>query len=185
MVKFVCGPEDLLMSSRPTVFAIFPAPSASKLPAMPTGPLASKPCRRKAYWPLSRASFPVPQVPVKGISAEADFVVSATAVAMIVTIAGAGILAGGVLATGSPLAVFAGLIVPHEGEHAVPLCVRVQETPLLLTSFVTVAVKGWVLFTLTLAVVGATETVTPLMAAVAVAEAVVSATEVATMVTSA
>ena len=85
----------------------------------------------------------------------------------------------------TPLAVFAGLIVPHEGEHAVPLCVRVQETPLLLTSFVTVAVNGWVLFTLTLVVVGATETVTPLMAAVAVAEAVVSATEVATMVTSA
>ena len=85
----------------------------------------------------------------------------------------------------TPLAVFAGLIVPHEGEHAVPLCVRVQETPLLLESFVTVAVNGWVLFTLTLVVVGATETVTPLMAAVAVAEAVVSATEVATMVTSA
>ena len=85
----------------------------------------------------------------------------------------------------TPLAVFAGLIVPHEGEHAVPLCVRVQETPLLLKSFVTVAVNGWVLFTLTLVVVGATETVTPLMAAVAVAETVVSATEVATMVTSA
>ena len=85
----------------------------------------------------------------------------------------------------TPLAVFAGLIVPHEGEHAVPFCVRAQETPLLLTSFVTVAVNGWVLFTLTLVVVGATETVTPLMAAVAVAETVVSATEVATMVTSA
>src|SRR2546429_9400891 len=108
MVKFVCGPEDLLMSSRPTVFAMFPAPSASKLPAMPTGPLASKPCKRKAYWPFSRASFPVPHGPVTVTSAEADFVISATAVATIVTPAGAGILAGAVESTAGTLQVLAG-----------------------------------------------------------------------------
>src|SRR6266403_5003102 len=145
MVKFVCGPEDLLISSRPTVFAMFPAPSASKLPAMPTGPLSSKPCKRKAYWPFSRASFPAPQGPVTVISAEADFVVSATAVATIVTPAGTGMLDGAVYVIAVPLGLLAEERVPHAGIGVVgqfdPSCIRDQETPLLLASLETVAVN--------------------------------------------
>src|SRR5436309_12985095 len=84
----------------------------------------------------------------------------------------------------APLAVFAGFIVPQPGEQGVPLCVSVQFTPLLLGSFVTVAVNCCVLVTLTLALVG--ETVTAIggvTVAVAVADFVVSATEVAVTVT--
>ena len=84
----------------------------------------------------------------------------------------------------APLGVLAGVIVPHPGEHGIPLCVSVQFTPLLLGSFVTVAVNCCVAFTLTLALDG--ETVTPIGGAtetVAAANFVVSATEVAVTVT--
>ena len=84
----------------------------------------------------------------------------------------------------APLPVFTGLIVPQPGEHGVPLCVRVQLTPLLLGSFVTVAVNCCVAFTLTFAVPGETDTPTAAMTVtVAVAETVVLATDVATTVT--
>jgi len=83
-----------------------------------------------------------------------------------------------------PLAVFTGLIVPQPGEHGVPLCVSVQPTPLLLGSFVTVAVNCCVAFALTLAVAGETDTPTAAMTVtVAVAETVVLAADVATTVT--
>ena len=84
----------------------------------------------------------------------------------------------------APLGVLAGVIVPHPGEHGIPLCVSVQFTPLLLASFATVAVNCCVAFTLTLALDG--ETVTPIGGAtvtVAAANFVVSATEVAVTVT--
>jgi hypothetical protein len=41
----------------------------------------------------------------------------------------------------TPLAVVAGEIVPHTGEQDTPPCVRVQFTPLLVPSPVTVAVN--------------------------------------------
>ncbi len=34
--------------------------------------------------------------------------------------------------------------VPHVGEQAIPACVSIQVTPLLKASFITVAVKAWV-----------------------------------------
>ena len=76
------------------------------------------------------------------------------------------------------------LAVSQPGEHGVPLCVSVQLTPLLLGSFVTVAVNSCVAFTLTFAVPGETDTPTAaITATVAVAETVVLATDVATTVT--
>jgi len=78
----------------------------------------------------------------------------------------------------------AGVIVPHPGEHGVPLCVSVQLTPLLLGSFVTVAVNCCVPVTPTLAVAGETDTpAAAVTVTVAVADLVVSATDVATTVT--
>jgi hypothetical protein len=41
----------------------------------------------------------------------------------------------------TPLAVLAGLIVPHAGEQLVPFCVSVQFRPPLVASFFTVALK--------------------------------------------
>ena len=82
-----------------------------------------------------------------------------------------------------PLAVVAGLIVPQAGAHAVPFCVRVQETPLLLESFVTVAVNCWVVATMTLAVVGEIETPVPRIVTVAAADSVGAVTDVAITVT--
>src|SRR5439155_267330 len=84
----------------------------------------------------------------------------------------------------TPLAVLAGLIVPQPGEQGVPLCVSVQFTPLLLGSFVTVAVNCCVAFTVTFAVGGETEAAMGGMTVtVAVADFVVSATEIALIVT--
>jgi hypothetical protein len=84
----------------------------------------------------------------------------------------------------APLPVFTGLIVPQPGEHGVPLCVSVQLTPLLLGSFVTVAVNCCVAFTLTFAAPGETDTPTAAMTVtVAVAETIVLATDVAITVT--
>ncbi len=87
---------------------------------------------------------------------------------------------------GVPLAVLVGATVPQLGEHAVPPCVRVQVTPALAGSFVTVAVNCCVVFTVTLAVVGATETEIGgggVTVTVAEANLVGSATEVAVTVT--
>ncbi len=84
---------------------------------------------------------------------------------------------------GVPLAVVVGATVPHVGEHVTPPCVKIQVTPLLLTSFVTVAMNCFVALTTTLAEVGETETVIPTIVAVAVADLVPSATEVAVTVT--
>src|SRR5438270_13356728 len=84
----------------------------------------------------------------------------------------------------TPLAVLAGLIVPQPGEQGVPLCVSVQFTPLLLGSFVTVAVNCCVFVTSTLAVVGETDTaIGGVTVAVAVADFVVSAADVAITLT--
>ena len=82
-----------------------------------------------------------------------------------------------------PLAVLAGATVPHVGEHATPPWVKVQVTPLLVTSFATVAINCCVALTATLAVAGETETVIPTTVAVAVADLDVSDTEVAVRVT--
>ena len=85
---------------------------------------------------------------------------------------------------GLPLAVIAGAIVPQLGEHTAPPCVSVQLTPLLLGSFVTVAVNCCIAFTLTFAVVGEMETAMGgKTVTVAVADFVVSATEIAETVT--
>jgi len=71
--------------------------------------------------------------------AEADFAVFSTDVAVTVTVPLAGIVAGAMYVAGAPLAVLAGAIVPHPGEHAAPPCVRVQVAPFILS--VTVAVN--------------------------------------------
>ena len=85
---------------------------------------------------------------------------------------------------GLPLAVIAGAIVPQLGEHTAPPCVSVQLTPLLLGSFVTVAVNCCVPVTATLAVPGETDTPTPVVTVtVAVADTAELATDVATTVT--
>ena len=85
---------------------------------------------------------------------------------------------------GLPLAVVAGEIVPQLGEHTAPPCVSVQLTPLLLGSFVTVAVNCCLPVTATLAVPGETDTPTPVATVtVAVADTAVLATDVATTVT--
>jgi hypothetical protein len=67
--------------------------------------------------------------------ADADLVMSATEVAVTVTVAFAGTVDGGVYVVGASLAVLVGATVPHAGEHAEPPCVRVQVTPLLAESF--------------------------------------------------
>jgi hypothetical protein len=64
----------------------------------------------------------------------------------------------------APLAVLVGKIVPHPAEHAVPPCVSIQVTPLLLGSFVTVAVNCTVPLAGTVTEVGAMEIVTPTLA---------------------
>ncbi len=86
----------------------------------------------------------------------------------------------------APLAVLAGETVPHVGEQAVPLCVKVHATPPLAGSFATVAVNCWVLLVVTVGFVG--EMLTPIGGAtvtviVAEFDLVASATEVAVSVT--
>ena len=67
---------------------------------------------------------------------DADFVLSATEVAVTVTVRFAVTGAGGVYMVGAPLAVLAGLSVPQ----AVAEQVAIQSTPPLVGSFATVAV---------------------------------------------
>jgi len=122
--------------------------------------------------------------PLMAAVAVAEAVVSATEVATMVTSAFTGTLPGAVYVAAVPLGVVAGAMVPQLGEHGVPPCVRVQLTPLLLGSFVTAAVNCCVVFTVTFAVGGETETAMGGMTVtVAVADFVVSATEIVLIVT--
>ena len=84
---------------------------------------------------------------------------------------------------GAPLAVAAGAIVPHAGEHAVPFCVSVQVMLPLLGSSAAVPVNCCLAFTLTFAVVGDTETEMAGTVTVAAMDFVESATDVAVTVT--
>lgn len=84
---------------------------------------------------------------------------------------------------GLPLNVAAGAIVPQPGEHGAPACARVQVTPRLPASLLTVAVKFCVPLTGTLALLGETATVMAGTVIVAEPDLVVSAAEVAVMVT--
>lgn len=122
-------------------------------------------------------------IPTTVAVAEFDLDVSDTEVAVIVTIGLAGRVAGAVYVAGAPLGVAAGAIVPQPGEHGAPACARVQVTPRLPASLLTVAVKFCVPPTGTLALPG--ETATAMAGTVIVAEPdlVVSAAEVAVMVT--
>ncbi len=63
MAWFNCTPAmpPSLVSTIPTNLAMCPAPSASKMPPMPTGLVPLKPCSARAYWPLRSDSLPVPQ----------------------------------------------------------------------------------------------------------------------------
>jgi len=117
------------------------------------------------------------------IVAEPDLVGSATDVAVRVTVLGVGTAAGAVYVVGAPLAVLVGAIVPHPGEQAIPPCVRVQVTPLLLASFRTVGINCCDRPTGTEALPGATETVMAGTVIVAELDLVESATEVALTVT--
>jgi hypothetical protein len=94
---------------------------------------------------LAGTSFTVPLVSV--IVALEDLVVSATAVALSMTVALDGTVAGAVYVVGTPLAALVGLIVPHPGEQLVPFCVSVQVTPALVASLLIVAVNCCVALT--------------------------------------
>jgi hypothetical protein len=72
-------------------------------------------------------------------------------------------------------------MLPQPGEQATPFSVRLQLTPLLAPSFLTVAVNCCVLFRATLAEPGDTDTEMAGRLRLAVAEALVFVTEVATM----
>lgn len=130
---------------------------------------------------LAGMSFTVPLVSV--IAALADFVVSAAAIALRVTVALVGTVAGAVYVLPAPLAVFAELTVPHPGEQLVPLCVIVQFAPALLASLLTVAVKSCVALMGIIPLGGETDTVTAGTVTFAVNDLVVSVTEVAVMLT--
>jgi hypothetical protein len=94
---------------------------------------------------LAGTSFTVPLVRV--IVAWDDLVVSATALALSITAALAGTVAGAVYVVGTPLAALVGLIVPHPGEQLVPFCVSVQVTPAFVASLPIVAVNCCVALT--------------------------------------
>ncbi len=114
--------------------------------------------------------------------------VSVTDVAVMVTLGFAGTVAGAEYIVGVPLAVLVGATVPHAGEHGVVPCVRVQLTPWLLVSLLTMGVNGvafncGLAFTGMIALVGETETA---MASTVICTepcCEVSESEVATIVT--
>jgi hypothetical protein len=113
-------------------------------------------------------------------------VVSATDVAVNVTVAGFGIAAGPVNVTAAPEALEAGATAPHVAALQ-PVPVTTQVTPLFAESFATVAVNAWVPLTTTLAVVkdnvtdtGAAPVVNVILV---VADFVASATDVAVSMT--
>jgi len=85
--------------------------------------------------------------------AATDFVLSATDVAVSITMAGAGTLAGAVYTTGAPEALVIGVTDPHVAPLQ-PVPESVQFTPLFCASFVTLATKFCVWPTCTLAVIG-------------------------------
>jgi hypothetical protein len=119
------------------------------------------------------------------IVAEAVRDVSAAEVAFRVTVAGEGTVAGAVYVIAAPEALELADNVPHVAPLQ-PVPVRVHVTPLFWASFVTVAVKFWVLLTLTVAAVGATTTPTGAVTVIAAFDVfVVSPTEVAFKVTAA
>jgi hypothetical protein len=91
------------------------------------------------------------------IVAAADFVLSLTEVAVNVTVAGLGTLAGAVYVTAEPEALVVGATVPHAAPLQ-PAPDSVQVTPLAALSFVTVAVNDPVNPACTEAVVGDTVT---------------------------
>jgi hypothetical protein len=122
------------------------------------------------------------------IAAEADFVVSATEIAVRVTFPEAGTVAGAVYMTAAPDALLAADSVPQVGPlHPVPESDQV--TPLFAGSFCTVALKLCVPDAATLAEVEESETETGALGAdnvIAVeADFVASARDVAVTVTAA
>lgn len=119
------------------------------------------------------------------IVAEAVRDVSATEVALSVTVAGDGTVAGAVNVIAVPEALELADNVPQVAPLQ-PVPVRVHVTPLFCASFVTVAVKFWVLLTLIVADVGATLMPTGAVTVIAAVELlVVSATDIAFNVTAA
>ena len=122
--------------------------------------------------------------------AVACLVPSVTDVAVMVTLALVGTVAGAAYTVAEPLAVVAGLTMPHAAEHRAVPCVSVQVTPWLLESFVTVAVNGVafnaaVAFTGIMALLGEIETVIAKTVTVICVEpcCLASESEVAVMVT--
>jgi len=87
-----------------------------------------------------------------------DLVGSSTEVATTLTTGSTGEVAGAVYVAGAPLAVFVGLMVPQTGEQVTPFCCRLQVTPWLVPSFVTVAVTCCVIVKGTVAGLGDAET---------------------------
>ena len=122
------------------------------------------------------------------IVAATDFVPSATEVAVSVTAAGVGTLAGAVYVTATPDALEVGVTAPHVAPLQ-PAPDTVQVTPLFAASFCTVAVNACDPLTCTIAVVSDSVTAIGAGAAVTVIVAatdfVPSATEVAVSVTAA
>jgi hypothetical protein len=100
---------------------------------------------------------PAEAAAVTVIAAAADFVLSLTEVAVNVTVAGLGTLAGAVYVTAEPEALVVDATVPHAAPLQ-PAPDSVQVTPLAALSFVTVAVNDPVNPACTEAVVGDTVT---------------------------
>ena len=112
------------------------------------------------------------------------FVVSATEVAVSVTVAGDGTLTGAVYVTAAPDALVVGATVPHIAPLQ-PVPDTVQLTPLFSGSFPTVAVNVVVALTITLTAVCDKLTVIGASTVIAAAaDFVASATDVAVSVTS-
>jgi len=95
-----------------------------------------------------------------------------------------GAVLGAEYAVEKPLGVLVGETVPQPGEQLAPFCDRVQKTPRLAGSFMTVPVNLCVLPTTTVAEVGETETETGgVTVTMAETVLVVSVTDVAVTVT--
>jgi lipoprotein-anchoring transpeptidase ErfK/SrfK len=89
---------------------------------------------------LAGISFTLPGAIV--MVAVAAFVVSATEVAVTVTLASAGTVAGAAKVAAFPVPVVDGSMLPQAVEQSTPFCVNVQVTPWRLESLPTVAVNG-------------------------------------------
>jgi hypothetical protein len=100
-------------------------------------------------------------LPLVSVTLAAAELVGAVAEAAVrVTVRLAGSAGGALYVAGLPLAVPAGLTMPHAGAHGAPFWVSAQVTPLFAISNPTVAVNFWALFSGASAVTGATPTVT-------------------------